>query len=88
MEFFDTHAHYDDARFNEDREEVINKIYKAGVTRCINVGCNIETSKQAIEIARNYDFIYAMCGIHPSEIPQTEEEFWKDISKIKETKKL
>ena len=84
MEFFDTHAHYDDIKFDEDREEVISKIYKSGVTKCINVGCNIETSIQAIEIAKKYDFIYAMSGIHPSEIPQTEEQLWKDIEKIKD----
>lgn len=84
MEFFDTHAHYDDAKFDKDREEVINKIYKSGVTKCINVGCNIETSIQAIEIAKKHDFIYAMSGIHPSEIPQTEEQLWKDIEKIKD----
>lgn len=84
MEFFDTHAHYDDARFDDDRENVINKIYNAGVTSCINVGCSIDTSKKAIELAKKHDFIYAMCGIHPSEIPQTEDRLWKDIAEIKD----
>ena len=83
MEYFDTHAHYDDSKFDNDRDEVINKIYKSGVTRCINIGCNIETSEKSVEIAKNYDFIYAMCGIHPSEVPQTEEKLWKDINEIK-----
>ena len=84
MEFFDTHAHYDDERFDNDRKEVLNKIHNSGVTKCINVGCSIETSKKAIEIANSNEFIYAMCGLHPSEIPQTEEQLWKDIQKIKE----
>ena len=84
MEYFDTHAHYDDIQFNLDREEVLDKIYKSGVTKCINVGCNIETSMQAIEIAKKHHFIYAMCGIHPSDVPQTEEQLWKDIEKIKD----
>lgn len=84
MEFFDTHAHYDDKQFDIDREEVFDRIYKSGVTKCINVGCNIDTSIKAIEIAKKHDFIYAMCGIHPSDVPQTEDELWKDIEKIKD----
>ena len=84
MNYFDTHAHYDDKQFDIDREEVLDKIYKSRVTKCINVGCNIETSIQAIAIAKKHDFIYAMCGIHPSDVPQTEEKLWKDIEKIKE----
>lgn len=84
MEYFDTHAHYDDKQFDEDRDEILKKVYKSGVTGCINVGCNVETSKQVIDISKEYDFMYAMCGIHPSDIPQTEEQLWKDIGKIKE----
>ena len=84
MEYFDTHAHYDDDKFNEDREEVIEKIFNAGVTKCINMGCDIESSKKAIEIANNHDFIYAAVGLHPEEIPQSEEEMWKTILQIKD----
>ena len=84
MEYFDTHAHYDDDKFNEDREEVLKKIYNAGVTRCINMGCDIESAKKAIEIANNHDFIYAAVGLHPEEIPQSEEEMWKTIFQIKD----
>lgn len=84
MEFFDTHAHYDDPCFNEDREETIKKIYEAGVTKCIDVGCSIETSKKAIEIAKQHKFIYAICGIHPSEIAESEKEIDKQIFQIKE----
>lgn len=83
MDFFETHAHYDDSKFDLDREDIIKKIYESGVKKCINVGCNVESSIKSIELSEKYDFIYAMCGIHPSEIPQTEDELWKDISKIK-----
>lgn len=84
MEYFDTHAHYDDDKFNEDREEVIEKIFNVGVTRCINMGCDIESSKKAIEIANTHDFIYVAVGLHPEEIPQSEEEMWKTILQIKD----
>ena len=83
MKIFDTHAHYDDEHFNEDREAVLNKIYKAGVTKCVNIGCSIETTKNSIKLAEKYNFIYAMCGIHPSEIKKCEKEILEDIEEIK-----
>ena len=84
MEYFDTHAHYDDEKFEEDREEVLKNIYNAGVTKCINMGCDVESSKKAIAIAESYEFIYAAVGLHPEEIPQNEDELCKTISQIKE----
>ena len=84
MEYFDTHAHYDDSHFDKDRDEVIKKIYSAGVTKCVDVGCDIETTKKAIELSKKYDFIYAIAGIHPSEIASTEIEIDKQIEEIKE----
>lgn len=59
MEYFDTHVHYDDKKFDEDRDDVLKKIYSEGVTRCINMGCDVKSSKVAVELANNYDFIYA-----------------------------
>lgn len=84
MEYFDTHAHYDDEKFEGDREEVLNKIYNAGVTKCINMGCDFKSSEKAIEIAKGHKFIFAAVGLHPEEIPQNEEEMLKTISQIKE----
>lgn len=84
MEFFETHAHYDDEKFNKDREHVLNKIFEAGVTKCVNVGCSIETSKRSIDLAKKYDFIYAMCGIHPSEISNSEQNILNDIQELQE----
>lgn len=84
MEFFDSHMHIDDEKFDIDRDEVIKKIYNAGVTCAIDLGCDIESSKKVIEIANKNDFIYAACGLHPEEIPQTEEELWKTIDVIEE----
>ena len=52
MEFFDSHAHYDDEKFDEDRKKVISKIYKEGVTRVISAGYSIESSKKAIQLAK------------------------------------
>lgn len=84
MELFDSHSHLNDEKFNEDREEVIKEIYNSGVTCFITAGYSVESSKKAIEIAQKYDFIYATVGVSPNDIPQTEEELWKSIFKIKE----
>ena len=82
MEYFETHAHYDDEKFKNEENEVIEKIYKSGVTKCVNVGCSIETSERSIEFAKEYDFMYAICGIHPSEISDTEEQIENDTKII------
>lgn len=82
MNWFDTHAHYNDEAFNEDREEIIKKIYEAGVTNTVVIGYDLEHSKTAVEIANKHDFIYAAVGIHPSDIAVLEEEIDAQISEI------
>ncbi len=83
MEFFDSHAHYDDEKFDIDRDDILKQIYKEGVTKCINIGCDIETSKKSIELSQKYDYIYTTCALHPSELPQTEAKLLKELNKIK-----
>ena len=60
----DSHAHLEDEKFNDDREEIIKKCQQE-LTFLINVGSNIDTSKKSIELSKKYDFIYASVGIHP-----------------------
>lgn len=63
----DTHAHYDDHAFDEDREELIASLFDSGVEYVVNAGCSIASSKRAIEFTKKYDQFYAWCGIHPSD---------------------
>lgn len=83
MQLFDSHAHYNDEKFENDRQEVISSVKAEGITKLICVGYNIQSSREAIKIANDYDFIYSTCGISPNDIPQTEQELWKDIEEIK-----
>ena len=83
MELFDSHCHLDDERFEEDREEIIEKIKESGVTKLVSAGYSIEGSRKGVELSKKYEFIYTTCGLSPNDIPQTEEELWKDIDKIK-----
>lgn len=82
MEFFDSHSHYNDEKFDEDREKIIEETYNSGVTRFIVAGYNIDSSEKAIEMSQKYNFIYSICGISPNDIPQSEEKLWKDIEEI------
>lgn len=84
MGLFDSHSHLNDEKFDEDREKVIQDICDSGVTNFITAGYNVESSKKAIEIAEKYDLSYAIIGISPNDIPQTEEELWKQLEQIKE----
>lgn len=82
MKFFDSHAHLDDEKFNEDREELIEEIKKSDIDKFISAGYSLEGSKKGIELANKYDFIYTTSGISPNDIPQTEEELWKTLKEI------
>ena len=74
MELFDNHAHYNDEKFNEDRDEIIKKIYESGVTKFICAGYSLESSQKALEIANNYSFIYTTAGISPNDIPGKNQD--------------
>ena len=83
MSFFEQHAHYNDEKFNEDREEVIQKVYNSGVTGIVNAGYSVESSMQAIKLAEKYSFIYATCGVSPNDIPESKEEIDTQLKEIK-----
>ncbi len=78
----DIHAHYDDASFNEDREELLTSLFsEKGVMKIINAGCNIETSKFSIKLSEKFENIYATVGIHPHEAENFNPD---DLAIIKE----
>ena len=71
---FDTHAHYDDKAFDEDREQLLSHMQEAGVGRIMNIGADMETSKATVELTKLYDFIYGAVGVHPSEVAGMKED--------------
>ena len=84
MEFFDSHSHYNDEKFDEDRQYIIEETYKNNITKFMCIGYNVEQSKKAIEIAESYPYIYATAGISPNDI---EENVFDDIYIIEEISK-
>ena len=88
MEFFDSHAHYNDKKFEEDREELIKSIYNEGITRIINAGYSLKSSKEAIAIAKDYDFMNVIVGISPNDIDGFKEADLQEIKELAKNKKV
>ncbi len=65
--YFDSHAHIDGERFDEDRDLVINRAAANGISFIMNPGADLESSMRAVELAQKYDMIYAAVGVHPHE---------------------
>ena len=66
--YFDTHAHYDSDAFDADRHQVLEGLAERGVELVVNPGCDLETSRFAVELAERYPFLYAAVGYHPENL--------------------
>ena len=71
---FDTHAHYDDEAFDEDRDEVLTSLRKRGVGTVVNVGASMEGSRRSVSLSEEYEFVYSAVGVHPDEVGELREE--------------
>ena len=73
--YFDTHAHLDDARFDGDREALLERMRAEGIDPCMTVGANMEMNEKAVALAQRYPgTLYAAVGIHPNDAPELTEE--------------
>ncbi|MBF8983723.1 TatD family hydrolase [Lutibacter sp. B2] len=70
---FDSHAHLDDKRFENERDEIIANAKEAGVEYILNPGADFESSVRAIEVAKKYDMVYASVGMHPHDAKDMDE---------------
>jgi TatD DNase family protein len=84
----DTHAHLDDARFDGDRDAMIARAREAGVEHFVTIGCDLTTSRAAVELADRYPFIYATVGVHPHEAKQIGDSWYDDLRRLAEHKKV
>lgn len=75
MGIFETHAHYDDEAFNEDREELLASFKENGIDYVVNVGASMESVDAIINMVDKYDFMYGALGIHPTETAGLNEDF-------------
>lgn len=70
---FDTHAHLDDRAFDCDREALISGLREKGIALVMNPGCSLESSKNAVALAKKYPFLYAAVGSHPDAADEVDE---------------
>ncbi len=71
---FESHAHYDDEAFDEDRDRLLEGLRENGIGYVVNIGANIQTTKNTIGLAEKYPFIYGAAGVHPSDADELNEE--------------
>ncbi len=88
MSIFDTHAHYGDDRFEEDRESLLLSMKEHGIGNIVEVGAGIQSTKDAIELSEKYDFIYAAVGIHPEEAGDIDESHMQWIKELAAKEKV
>jgi TatD DNase family protein len=71
---FESHAHYDDEAFDEDREVLLGSLKEHGIGTVINVGASLASCRSTMELAEKYPFIYAAIGVHPSDTAELTQE--------------
>ena len=84
MPLFDTHAHYDSGGFNADRHDVLSALPAGGVALVVNPGCDLPSSRAAVELAERYSYVYAAVGIHPSDCAGTGEAEYEALRELAE----
>ncbi|SHI03306.1 TatD family hydrolase [Clostridium grantii] len=79
---FDTHAHYDDERFDEDRETVITELRENGVAAVLNCGSSLKGTLASLKLSEEHNFFYAAIGIHPECANEFDEEVYNQLKKM------
>lgn len=84
---FDTHSHYDDEKFDPDREMILNSLQSQGVSLVVSCGCDIDTTQYNFDLAQNYDYIYFAAGFHPENLDGATIDDLKIIEKFAKNEK-
>lgn len=85
---FETHVHFDDKRYNEDRNEEILRCYENNVTKIVNIGADLQSSRNSVELSKKYDFVYASVGVHPHDVKDMTEQDLEEIKQLSKNEKV
>lgn len=88
MKYFDTHAHYNDKAFDDNREEILNKCRSENVEYIVNVGASVKESIECINLANTYDYIYSAIGIHPYNVKEDKVQDLYDMYNKEDNRKI
>lgn len=88
LSYFDSHAHYMDERFSEDREILLPELYKGGVKYIMNVAYDMPSSGEAVSLSEKYDFCYGAVGVHPHDADSITPEDYDELKKLSSKDKV
>jgi len=86
--YFDSHAHYDDERFDEDRDELISSMPELGVGFIVNAAADMASCYKGIELAKKYPFVYCSIGVHPHEVKDLKEDDIEELRMLARREKV
>lgn len=78
----DTHSHYDDEAFDNDRYELLGRLLSESCEKIVTLGCDIEKSRKSLEIAERFDNVYAAVGVHPENCGDVREDYLTELKKL------
>lgn len=84
----DTHAHYDVSDFDDDRDELLTRLFSESVENIITMGCSLESSKAAVTLAKKYERMYAAVGIHPEDCENIPNDYLEQIEQLATKEKV
>jgi TatD DNase family protein len=84
----DTHTHLDDARYDADRDAMIQRARQAGVTAFVTIGCDLTTSRSAVTLADRHSDIYASIGVHPHEVKHIGDDWYDELRRLAQHAKV
>lgn len=85
---FDTHAHYDDEAFDEDREAILNSLVENGIGAVVNIGASIQSTKNTLELIKRYPFVYGAVGVHPNETGELNDHLMDWLKHVARKEKV
>ncbi|MBC8062544.1 MAG: TatD family hydrolase [Clostridiaceae bacterium] len=85
---FDSHAHYDDEAFDEDRVMVLKELKENHIIGVLNCGASIEGARASVNLAKENDFFYAAVGIHPEFADKFDDSMLKELEELADCEKV
>lgn len=82
IKIFETHAHYDDKQYEEDRDSILDILHRNGIDKIVNISYDKASILKSVELAKKYDFIYAAIGYHPCDCNKMESTSIEDMFEI------
>lgn len=88
MKIFDTHSHYDDRAFTEDKDTLLHAMHEQGVERIMNIGCSMKSSREICKMVAQYDFLYGTVGVHPDDAADLTEQDMEELAALTRQDKI